>query len=76
MNVIVTFTCALVQAYCVTEPIAGSDVAGIKTKAEKKGNLFNTDLFTYFFQKLKTLWDPKSDNRCLFSLVTSVVSSS
>lgn len=27
----------LVAAYCVTEPIAGSDVAGIKTKAEKKG---------------------------------------
>ena len=23
-------------AYCVTEPGAGSDVAGIKTKAEKK----------------------------------------
>ena len=26
------------QAYCVTEPGAGSDVAGTKTKAEKKGN--------------------------------------
>lgn len=26
------------QAYCVTEPGAGSDVAGIKTKAEKKGD--------------------------------------
>ncbi|XP_031231783.1 medium-chain specific acyl-CoA dehydrogenase, mitochondrial [Mastomys coucha] len=25
-------------AYCVTEPSAGSDVAGIKTKAEKKGD--------------------------------------
>ncbi|CAD1477874.1 unnamed protein product, partial [Heterotrigona itama] len=25
-------------AYCVTEPGAGSDVAGIRTKAEKKGN--------------------------------------
>ncbi|XP_015346012.1 medium-chain specific acyl-CoA dehydrogenase, mitochondrial isoform X2 [Marmota marmota marmota] len=25
-------------AYCVTEPGAGSDVAGIKTRAEKKGN--------------------------------------
>ena len=25
-------------AYCVTEPIAGSDVAGIQTKAEKKGD--------------------------------------
>ncbi|EPY74226.1 medium-chain specific acyl-CoA dehydrogenase, mitochondrial isoform b precursor [Camelus ferus] len=26
------------EAYCVTEPGAGSDVAGIKTKAEKKGD--------------------------------------
>lgn len=26
------------QAYGVTEPGAGSDVAGIKTKAEKKGD--------------------------------------
>ena len=28
----------LLQAYCVTEPGAGSDVAGIKTKAVKKGD--------------------------------------
>ncbi|XP_065067702.1 medium-chain specific acyl-CoA dehydrogenase, mitochondrial-like [Rhopilema esculentum] len=28
----------LMAAYCVTEPVAGSDVAGIKTKAEKKGD--------------------------------------
>jgi acyl-CoA dehydrogenase len=28
----------LMCAYCVTEPIAGSDVAGIGTKAVKKGN--------------------------------------
>ena len=26
------------QGYCVTEPSAGSDVAGLKTKAEKKGD--------------------------------------
>ena len=26
------------KAYCVTEPGAGSDVAGIKTKAVKKGD--------------------------------------
>lgn len=26
------------QAYCVTEPGAGSDVAGLKTKAVKKGD--------------------------------------
>ncbi|KXJ08799.1 medium-chain specific acyl-CoA dehydrogenase, mitochondrial [Exaiptasia diaphana] len=29
---------ALMAAYCVTEPGAGSDVAGIKTRAEKKGD--------------------------------------
>ena len=29
------------QAYCVTEPSAGSDVAGIKTRAEKKGDEVN-----------------------------------
>lgn len=28
----------VVKAYCVTEPGAGSDVAGIKTRAEKKGD--------------------------------------
>lgn len=28
----------LQAAYCVTEPVAGSDVAGIKTTAEKKGD--------------------------------------
>jgi acyl-CoA dehydrogenase len=28
----------LQAAYCVTEPGAGSDVAGIKTRAEKKGD--------------------------------------
>jgi len=28
----------IVAAYCVTEPGAGSDVAGLKTKAEKKGD--------------------------------------
>ena len=28
----------LMCAYCVTEPVAGSDVAGIKTRAEKKGD--------------------------------------
>ncbi|KAK9722505.1 hypothetical protein K7432_002609 [Basidiobolus ranarum] len=28
----------LMAAYCVTEPIAGSDVASIQTKAEKKGD--------------------------------------
>lgn len=30
----------LMAAYCVTEPGAGSDVAGIKTRAEKKGDVY------------------------------------
>ena len=30
--------CILFQAYCVTEPGAGSDVANIRTTAVKKGN--------------------------------------
>jgi acyl-CoA dehydrogenase len=30
----------LIAAYCVTEPGAGSDVGGIKTKAEKKGDSY------------------------------------
>jgi acyl-CoA dehydrogenase len=29
---------SFVQAYCVTEPGAGSDVNGVKTRAEKKGD--------------------------------------
>jgi acyl-CoA dehydrogenase len=28
----------LVAAYCVTEPVAGSDVSGIKSRAVKKGD--------------------------------------
>jgi acyl-CoA dehydrogenase len=32
------FIYVIFQGYCVTEPGAGSDVAGIKTKAEKKGD--------------------------------------
>ena len=34
----------LMCAYCVTEPGAGSDVAGLKTKAVKKVSGFNHDL--------------------------------
>lgn len=31
-------SCGFLQAYCVTEPGAGSDVAGIKTRAVKTGD--------------------------------------
>lgn len=34
-------------AYCVTEPGAGSDVAGITTTAERKGNDWQS-LLSYF----------------------------
>lgn len=30
--------CDVLQAYCVTEPGAGSDVAGVKTRAVKTGD--------------------------------------
>lgn len=37
--ILIFFSCFhIFQACCVTEPGAGSDVAGIKTKAEKKGD--------------------------------------
>jgi len=32
------FLLAFLQGYCVTEPGAGSDVSGVKTRAEKKGD--------------------------------------
>lgn len=32
------FANVFVQAYCVTEPGAGSDVNGVKTRAVKKGD--------------------------------------
>jgi acyl-CoA dehydrogenase len=38
----------LMAAYCVTEPGAGSDVAGLKTRAEKKG----TDCRDFFAQRV------------------------
>jgi len=59
----------IVAAYCVTEPIAGSDVAGIKTKAEKKGNkwvingqkmwITNGGVATWYFVLARTNPDPK-----------------
>ena len=35
------FCCVATKGYCVTEPGAGSDVAGIATKAVKKGDEVN-----------------------------------
>ncbi|KAG6449132.1 hypothetical protein O3G_MSEX005897 [Manduca sexta] len=59
----------LVAAYCVTEPGAGSDVAGIKTKAEKKGDewilngqkmwITNGGVANWYFVLARTNPDPK-----------------
>lgn len=58
-----------VQAYCVTEPGAGSDVAGIKTRAVKKGNEYvlngqkmwitNGGHANWYFVLARTAEDPK-----------------
>ncbi|KAK2581162.1 hypothetical protein KPH14_007969 [Odynerus spinipes] len=60
----------LVAAYCVTEPGAGSDVAGIKTKAVKKGNewilngtkmwITNGGVANWYFVLARTNPDPKA----------------
>ncbi|NXE30264.1 ACADM protein, partial [Ardeotis kori] len=57
-------------AYCVTEPGAGSDVAGIKTKAEKKGDEYvingqkmwitNGGKANWYFLLARTDPDPKA----------------
>jgi len=59
----------LMCAYCVTEPGAGSDVAGIKTKAEKKGDHYvingqkmwitNGGHANWYFVLARTNLDPK-----------------
>ena len=58
------------QAYGVTEPGAGSDVAGIKTKAEKKGDHYvlngqkmwitNGGHANWYFVLARTNPDPKA----------------
>ncbi|XP_039590801.1 medium-chain specific acyl-CoA dehydrogenase, mitochondrial [Polypterus senegalus] len=60
----------LMCAYCVTEPGAGSDVAGIKTRAEKKGNEYiingqkmwitNGGVANWYFLLARTDPDPKA----------------
>lgn len=59
----------LMCAYCVTEPVAGSDVAGIKTKAVKKGDEYilsgqkmwitNGGVANWYFVLARTNPDPK-----------------
>ncbi|KAJ3662567.1 hypothetical protein Zmor_006909 [Zophobas morio] len=59
----------LVAAYCVTEPGAGSDVGGIRTKAEKKGDEYilngqkmwitNGGVANWYFVLARTNPDPK-----------------
>ncbi|XP_055389295.1 medium-chain specific acyl-CoA dehydrogenase, mitochondrial-like [Condylostylus longicornis] len=60
----------LLAAYCVTEPGTGSDVSGIKTKAEKKGDEYiingqkmwitNGGVANWYFVLARTNPDPKS----------------
>lgn len=60
----------LVAAYCVTEPGAGSDVAGVKTKAVKKGNewilngtkmwITNGGVANWYFVLARSNPDPKA----------------
>ncbi|KAK6629120.1 hypothetical protein RUM43_002937 [Polyplax serrata] len=60
----------LVSAYCVTEPGAGSDVSGVKTKAEKKGDEYvingqkmwitNGGVANWYFVLARTNPDPKA----------------
>lgn len=59
----------LMCAYCVTEPGAGSDVSGIKTRAEKKGDKYvingqkmwitNGGVANWYFVLARTDPDPK-----------------
>lgn len=60
----------LVAAYCVTEPGAGSDVNGVKTRAEKKGDEYilngqkmwitNGGVANWYFVLARTNPDPKA----------------
>lgn len=67
----------IVAAYCVTEPGAGSDVANIKTKAEKKGNewiingtkmwITNGGVANWYFLLARTNPDPKAPTNKAFT---------
>lgn len=67
----------LMCAYCVTEPGAGSDVAGLKTRAEKKGDEYiingqkmwitNGGKANWYFLLARTNPDPKSSTGKAFT---------
>ncbi|XP_055441426.1 medium-chain specific acyl-CoA dehydrogenase, mitochondrial isoform X4 [Bubalus kerabau] len=67
----------LMCAYCVTEPVAGSDVAGIKTKAEKKGDEYiingqkmwitNGGKANWYFLLARSDLDPKAPTSKAFT---------
>lgn len=58
------------KAYCVTEPSGGSDVGGVKTRAEKKGDEYilngskmwitNGGVANWYFVLARTDSDPKA----------------
>ncbi|XP_015985090.2 medium-chain specific acyl-CoA dehydrogenase, mitochondrial [Rousettus aegyptiacus] len=67
----------LINAFCVTEPEAGSDVAAIKTKAEKKGDEYiingqkmwitNGGQANWYFLLARSDPDPKASVRKAFT---------
>lgn len=67
----------LVAAYAVTEPGAGSDVSGIKTKAERKGDEYilngqkmwitNGGMANWYFVLARTNPDPKAPSSKAFT---------
>jgi len=67
----------VVAAYCVTEPGAGSDVAGLKTRAEKKGDEYilngqkmwitNGGVANWYFVLARTDSNPKTSTNKAFS---------
>jgi len=67
----------MVTAYCVTEPGAGSDVNGVKTRAEKKGDEYiingqkmwitNGGVASWYFVLARTNPDPKCPASKAFS---------
>lgn len=72
-----TLVLILYQAYGVTEPGAGSDVAGLRTKAVKKGNEYvingskmwitNGGVANWYFVLARTDSDPKAPTSKAFT---------